>query len=85
MKACYADYNYITNVLNVKKIMAKWGEIDKIVRFSGQNHKLLQINNEKKERSVLVRFMYQNGSFFVRTRAAEMVRNYKIGKDGTFK
>jgi hypothetical protein len=34
MKACYADYNYITNVLNVKEIMEKWGEFDKIVRFS---------------------------------------------------
>ena len=30
------SYNYITNLLNVKKIMAKWGEIDKIVRFSAE-------------------------------------------------
>ena len=28
-----ANYNYITNVLNVKEILEKWVEFDKIVRF----------------------------------------------------
>ena len=63
----------------------KHSKSHKIVRFLAQNHKLLKINNEKKGRSVLVRFMYRNGSFFVQTHAAEMVRNYKIGKEGTVK
>lgn len=33
------SYNYITNLLNVKKIMEKWGDLNKIVRFSEEKRR----------------------------------------------